>query len=200
MAYGIINTEFPSADLYKTSLRELIDYVKQLKESVDAISEEILAEAEKYTDEQLQGYQEQLEAYKREVNASIVELEGEFDALKVSINASLSIFDNRLVDLQNQLTADINAVNERTDLAIEQNNDYLLSEMSRYLSNILVLNYFTGEYITIQAMFDYLAQLHATDGITVSDLAGREKTVNSLIALNMTMTQLAMNGKNIIPA
>lgn len=200
MAYGTINTEFPSADLYKTSLRELIDYVKQLKESVDAISEEILAEAEKYTDEQLQGYQEQLEAYKREIDASIVELEGEFDALKVSINASLSIFDNRLVDLQNQLTADINAVNERTDLAIEQNNDYLLSEMSRYLSNILVLNYFTGEYITIQEMFDYLAKLHATDGITVSDLAGREKTVNSLIALNMTMTQLAMNGKNIIPA
>ena len=200
MGYATINTEFPSADLYKTSLRELIDYVKQLKEAVDAIGGEILDEAKEYTDEQLRGYQEQLEAYKREIDASIVELNNEFNALKISINASLATFDNRLDGLQNELEADINAVNERTDLAIEQNNEYLLAEMSRYLSNILVLNYFTGQYVTIQEMFDYLAQLHATEGITITDLAGREKTVNTLVALNMTMTQLAMNGKNIIPA
>jgi hypothetical protein len=49
-------------------------------------------------------------------------------------------------------------------------------------------------------MFDYLARLHATDGITVSDLVSRQKDVNTLVALNMTMTQLAMNGANIIPA
>ena len=199
MGYATIDTEFPSADLYKTSLRELIAYVKKLKESVDAIGEEILNEAKEYTDEQLRGYQEQLEAYKREIDGEFSELENKFELLKISINASLATFDNRLVGLQNELEADINAVNERTDLAIEQNNEYLLSEMARYLSNILVLNYFTGEYITIQAMFDYLAKLHATDGIDVADLVSRQKTVDTLVALNMTMTQLAMNGKNIIP-
>lgn len=199
MGYATIDTEFPSADLYKTSLRELIEYVKKLKEAVDSVGEEILNEAKEYTDEQLQGYQEQLEAYKNEIESEFSELENNFELLKISINASLATFDNRLNALSNKLEADINAVNERTDLAIEQNNEYLLSEMSRYLSNILVLNYFTGQYITIQAMFDYLAQLHATDGIDVAELVRRQKTVDVLVALDMTMTQLAMNGKNIIP-
>ena len=50
----------------------------------------------------------------------------------------------------------------------------------------------------VQEMFDYLAQLHATDGITVTELITRQKTVNELIALNFTYEQLAKNGKNII--
>ena len=106
--------------------------------------------------------------------------------------------DLNIADLQNQLAADIAAVNARTDLAIQQNNDYILSEVGKFLSQIKVLNYFTGEYITIQEMFNYLAELHATDGILVNDLVSRQKTVNTLVSLNLTMTQIAMYGNSVI--
>ena len=47
-------------------------------------------------------------------------------------------------------------------------------------------------------MFDYLAQFHLQNAISVDTLVERAKTVNSLIAYNMTMTQLATNGATII--
>lgn len=192
--------EFPHTRNYDSDLRELIAEVKELIKSVNAISEEILKEAKEYTDEQLAGYQEQVEAIKQELESEMSSLNQAFELLKASVNVSIGIINDNIDSLHDELEADIAAVNSRTDLAIEQNNEYILSEVGRFLSQIKVLNYFTGEYITIQEMFDYLAKLHATDGITVAELASREKTVNELIALNMTMTQLAMNGKNIIPA
>lgn len=192
--------EFPHTRNYDSDLRELIAEVKELIKSVNAISEEILKEAKEYTDEQLAGYQEQVDAIKRELESEMSSLNDAFNLLKASVNVSIGIINDNIDSLHDEMVADIAAVNARTDLAIEQNNKYILSEVGKFLSQIKVLNYFTGEYITIQEMFDYLAKLHATDGITVAELASREKTVNELIALNMTMTQLAMNGKNIIPA
>ena len=192
--------EFPHTRNYDSDLRELIAEVRELIKAVNDISEEILKEAKEYTDEQLTGYQEQVEAIKRELESEMSSLNQAFELLKASVNVSIGIINDNIDSLHDEMVADIAAVNARTDLAIEQNNEYILSEVGRFLSQIKVLNYFTGEYITIQEMFDYLAHLHATDGITVAELASREKTVNELIALNMTMTQLAMNGKNIIPA
>jgi ElaB/YqjD/DUF883 family membrane-anchored ribosome-binding protein len=192
--------EFPHTRNYDSDLRELIAEVRELIKSVNDISEEILKEAKEYTDDQLAGYQEQVDAIKRELESEMSSLNDAFNLLKASVNVSIGIINDNIDSLHDEMVADIAAVNARTDLAIEQNNEYILSEVGRFLSQIKVLNYFTGEYITIQEMFDYLAKLHATDGITVAELASREKTVNELIALNMTMTQLAMNGKNIIPA
>lgn len=192
--------EFPHTRNYDSDLRELIAEVRELIKSVNNISEEILKEAKEYTDEQLAGYQEQVEAIKAELESEMTSLNQAFELLKASVNVSIGIINDNIDDLRNDMVANIAAVNARTDLAIEQNNEYILSEVGRFLSQIKVLNYFTGEYVTIQEMFDYLARLHATDGITVAELASREKIVNELIALNMTMTQLAMNGKNIIPA
>lgn len=191
--YPVVNDEIQNLDW-------TLDEVKKFGERLDGIAEGILAEANKYTDEQLANYQTQIEEIRAEFTRLVDEVENDFDNLKIQINQSLLQMELKLIDLQQQLAADINAVNARTDLAIEQNNEYLLSHMAEELSKIKVLNYFTGEYISIQDMFDYLARLHATDAITVTDLVSRQKDVNTLIALNMTMTQLAMNGANIIPA
>jgi len=194
------NIKYPNVNNEIQNLDWTLDEVKEFGKRLDGIAEGILAEANKYTDEQLANYQTQIEEIRAEFTRLVDEVENDFDNLKIQINQSLLQMELKLIDLQQQLAADINAVNARTDLAIQQNNEYLLSHMAEELSKIKVLNYFTGEYISIQDMFDYLARLHATDAITVTDLVSRQKDVNTLIALNMTMTQLAMNGANIIPA
>lgn len=194
------NIKYPNVNNEIQNLDWTLDEVKEFGQRLNTVTEGILAEANKYTDEQLANYQAQIEAIRTEFTNLVDDVEDDFDNLKVQINQSLLQMELKLIDLQQQLAADINAVNARTDLAIEQNNEYLISHMAEELSKIKVLNYFTGEYVSIQDMFDYLATLHATDGITVSDLVSRQKDVNTLIALNMTMTQLAMNGANIIPA
>lgn len=196
---GFMDFEFPNVDYYKHDLRELIALVKELAKEVETVGEGILEQANAYTDEQLAGYQAQIEQLKIDVDAEVLDLQHAFDDLKTAVNISLGIVNDRIDDLHDELEADINAVNQRTDLAIQQNNAYLLEEMQRYLSQIEVLNYFTGEYITVQAMFDFLCTLHAEDGILVNDLVSRQKTVNTLVALNMTMSQLAMYGASVIP-
>lgn len=194
------NIKYPNVNNEILNLDWVINKVKELNKRIDDFGDEILQAANQYTDEQLAGYQQQVEEIRREFTALVTQLDNDFDDLKLQINQSLLIMDRKIDDLQAQLEADIVAVNARTDLAIRQNNDYILSEVGRFLSQIKVLNYFTGDYCTIQEMFDYLATLHAVDGITVTDLVNRQKTVNTLVSLNMTMTQLAMYGNSIIPA
>ncbi|MBO4674722.1 MAG: DUF1640 domain-containing protein [Elusimicrobiaceae bacterium] len=178
----------------------LLNKVKSLENRLDGLVEEAVEKANKYTDEQLANYQAQVDALRIELLGITNQIETDFDNLQIGVNIALNQMELRINDLQNQLAADIAAVNHRTDLAIEQNNEYILSEVGRFLSQIEVLNYFTGEYVTIQDMFNYLCMLHAQDGILVTDLVNRQKTVNTLVGLNLTMTQIAMYGNSVIPA
>ena len=127
--------------------------------------------------------QEAIQLY-NELNQSIIDLAD-------TTAASLEEMDTKIHNLGESLK-------DIMDLKISENNEYIFESIASEIIGIKVLNYFTGEKVTVQEMFDYLAQLHATDGITVTELITRQKTVNALIALKFTYSQLAMNGKNII--
>ena len=189
--YPYVNDEIQNLDW-------TLDEIKKFGEKLDTITEGILAEANKYTDEQLANYQSQVEAIRREFEGLVNDVESDFDNLKVQINQSLLQMELRLAALQQELEADINAVNARTDLAIQQNNEYILSHLEEELGNVKVLNALTGVWVTVQDMFNYLCTLHATDSITYTELASKNNTYTQLANYNMTYTQLAMNGDNII--
>lgn len=178
----------------------LLNRVHELELRLDGLVEEAVKISKEYTDEQLANYQTQVEEIRAEFTGLVNQLGQDFINLRTSVNTSLLQMDLKIKALEDLIAAEVVAINRRTDLAIEQNNEYILSEVGKFLSQIKVLNYFTGEYITVQEMFDYLCSLHATDAIDVADLVSRQKDVDTLVALYMTMTQLAMNGKNIIPA
>ena len=178
----------------------LLNKIKELETKLDGLVEEAVRISKEYTDEQLAGYQTQVEEIRTEFTGLVNQLGQDFINLRTSVNTSLLQMDLKIKALEDLIAAEAAAINHRTDLAIEQNNEYILSEVGKFLSQIKVLNYFTGEYVTVQEMFDYLCSLHATDAIDVADLVSRQKDVDTLVALYMTMTQLAMNGKNIIPA
>lgn len=195
---GFMNLEFPNSDYYKHDLRELIALVKELAERVETVGEGILEQAEAYTDEQLAGYQAQVDELRAELAQTVQDLQTQYVGFTEIVNARIVFISSRVDQLEASLVASIEAVNARTDLAIEQNNEYLLEHMAEELANIKVLNYFTGTLYTVQDMFDYLCMLHVTNGITYTELSNRQKTYNELIAYNMTYTQLAQNGGAII--
>ncbi len=178
----------------------LLNRIKELEAKLDGLVEEAVKLSKEYTDEQLANYQTQVEEIRAEFTGLVNDLGANFIQLRNDVNTSLLQMDLKIKALEDLIAAEVVAINHRTDLAIEQNNEYILSEVGQFLSQIKVLNYFTGEYVTVQEMFDYLCSLHATDAIDVADLVSRQKDVDTLVALYMTMTQLAMNGKNIIPA
>lgn len=71
-------------------------------------------------------------------------------------------------------------------------------QVGKGVVNVRILNYFTGERVTVQEMFDTLAQLHLENPISYTELAAAGITYTALAALNMTYTELAVKGKSFI--
>ena len=173
--------------LYK-KLEEVIAEVNAIdQEAIQQALDDMRAEIAKFEAQIQKQYNALDEKYQKlyeELNTSILDLAD-------TTAASLEELDKKIYNLGESLK-------DIMDLKIEENNEYIFESIASEIIGIKVLNYFTGEKVTVQEMFDYLAQLHAADGITVTELITRQKTVDKLIALKFTYTQLAQNGKNII--
>lgn len=157
--------------------------------------------------------QDAIEQALNDMRSEILKFEGQvqeqYNALDTKFQEQYEELNNSVIDLADSVASSVEELDMKIhnlgeslkdimDLKIEDNNEYIFESIASEIIGIKVLNYFTGEKVTVQEMFDYLAQLHATNGITVTELITRQKTVNELIALNFTYEQLAKNGKNII--
>lgn len=187
----MIIDKYPYTNMHELNLDWIIRKIRELTEYVETIQGNILEQAKAYTDEELAGYQEQLTAYQAQVNNRIARFED-------TVNNMLTIQDSKIRAFDRKIDDAIIGVNARTDTAIEQNNEYIMEQISQGIIDVKVVNYFTGALVTIQEMFDYLAHFHLNDAISYAELAAASKTYNELIAYNMTYTTLANSGKTII--
>lgn len=201
--------EYPYTDMHELNLDWCIAKLKELEKRVDDITEDIAAqvyeEAVKYIDENLAGVIAEFNALKKYVDDSIEDIDLEFTMLNQQFldlagdfDTLVATVDYKINQIRSYIDGQIAGVNLRTDAAIAANNDYILGQMSQFLAQIKVLNFFTGEYVSIQDMFDYLSMLHVNDGIDYADLASRNKTYTELAAYNMTYTDLVLHGNSII--
>ena len=63
----------------------------------------------------------------------------------------------------------------------------------------MVINYITGDTMTVQEMFDYLCTFHLTNPLTYTQLALKAIDYSSLAALNLTYSDIIVNGNILIP-
>lgn len=188
---------YPYTDLHELNLDYILHEMKELKEQLDATLQEAIeqatANAEAYVDSKLGD----IEAGFAELQRNFDQLDGHVDDLDTLVNNFITNVSAEIVALKTYVDDNLEADRLQMVLLIQQNNEYLLNEMESYLSNIKVINYFTGEKVTIQAMFDYLAQLHLNDSIDYDTMAARAKTYTQLAALNITYTNLALHGNTL---
>ena len=195
MAY---NSEYPYTDATRYNSDWALNKIKDLQEQLNNIGDDIYNRSKQYTDERVSAFQNQLDNMRAELTATENRINSGFDSFKSDVLAQLLIFDSRINAFRTEINNDIIGVNARTDEAIKQNNEYLINELSVELSKLKVVNYFTGESISVQEMFDYLANLHVENGITYDELIALEKSVDNLAGLRVTYTQVAINGKLVI--
>lgn len=182
-------------------IETLAQFSKKLNEVVEAINNvttEAVELANEYTDSKVSELRMVVNEAVQSVEKIASDITTENENFIRTVNARLSITDDKVLKLSNELEADIKAVNERTDLAIQQNNEYILDELPKFLSQIKVLNFFTGERISVQDMFDYLSMFHLDNAITVDELIAKNNTYNQLTAYLMTYTDLVLRGGSII--
>lgn len=196
--------KYPYTDFHELNadyiLGQLADITSRLDNIVAEVVAQAIAAAEEYVDVKIADVIDEFNALK----ADFDDVVRDFDALRDEMEDLEGDFadfvdhvDSRIDYFRDYIDAQIRAVNLRTDAAIEANNEYLLDNMETYLADIKVLNYFTGEYVSIQDMFDYLAMLHISDSIDYDTMAARNKTYTQFINMNMTYTNLALHGNTL---
>lgn len=203
------NVKYPTQNGEMINLDWIISEVKRLNQNMDELEARVLAAALKatkeYVDTELVSIREEFAELSDEVSNlriyfddKIAELDSNYNTFIAAVRNELNTMTRRIEQFETTVQNEIIAVNALTDLKIEANNEYILEEVARGIVNVKVLNYFTGELVTVQSMFDTLAQLHLENPISYTELAAAGITYTQLAALNMTYTELAIKGKSFI--
>ena len=194
--------EYPYTDFHELNLDWILSKIHEFQVRLDNISVDLLDQAKAYTDEQitirLAGVESDFEQFTQQVESYLAGLDERFADLVEYVNDKIEEFEIQIPAIYDSIESAYDNANAYTNKAIEDNNTYLLQAITTGIGGIKVINYFTGEPITIQQMFNYLAALHAVGGIDVDTLVTRAKTVNEIIALNAIVTDIVTNGNTII--
>lgn len=192
MAY---NYEYPYTDPNRYNADWLLNKMKELEGRLDGILEEALKLTKEYVDTRLSEYQAQIVQIRKEIQA----VSYRTDELSEEIVRQVMRLEGLISDAERQAESLFIIANNRTDLQIERNNEYIFREIEdNILANITVINYFTGEHTTVQDMFDYLASLHLQNAITYNGLRDKNLTYTELIAKSITYTELVKNGATLL--
>lgn len=189
--------KYPYTDFHELNLDWILQEMKRLNASLDDVLQEAIAQAtanaEAYVDSQIGQLESDFKTLQDNFNA----LNTNVSALTNLVNTFIANYNAELAALKQYVNDSLDAQTLQTQLLISQNNNYLLSVMESYLSEIKVINYFTGEKVTIQDMFNYLAGLHLNDSIDYDTMAARSLTFTYLAGLNLSYTNLAMHGNTL---
>ena len=196
---GIFDNKYPYSDFHELNLDWILETVSNLEKRVDSLKNEFLEQANKYTDEKFAEFKNDLSELEKELNTVVGELQTQYSEITRVINARIQFIQNDIDNLNQKIDAEIIGANEYTNQAIIQNNNYLIEKLSETLSSLLVINFFTGEKVTIQEMFDTLAKLHIQEPLTYTEYAEKNITNTNLSLLNITYTDLVLKGKQLIP-
>lgn len=203
------NIKYPVQNGEMINLDWIINKVKELETNLDDLEARVLAAALKatkeYVDEEMADIRHDFDELSEEVadlrvyfDDKIAELQAQYDTFTRAVDNSINRLVNRINAFEEDMQAAIIGVNALTDLKIEQNNEYILEKVAEGVVGVKVVNYFTGELVTVQEMFNTLAELHLENPISYTELANSNITYAALAALNMSYTELAVKGNSFI--
>lgn len=192
--------KYPYTNFHDLNLDWVLEQLQNFNTRLDNVIGDAVQQAAEYTDQQLAQFKTDFAALKAEIYQAMDELNQQQQLFIQSINAQVSAIEAKVILLENNITAAVETMKAYTDSEIDNNNEYILDQISQQLIGLQVINYFTGEKVTVQEMFDYLALFHAQNAITYDELHARNKDYTTFAGYNITYTQLVTDGKNLIPA
>ena len=186
--------QFPYTNFHDVNLDWMIKEVKRVSEAVDKWSTEVLDAAKAYTDEKIAAEAERSNQANLELKQSVETAIRDFQNV---VNGALTGFQEQLKQQDAEIDANLVAARSYTNAQIAQNNEFLMEEISKGLIDLKVLNLFTGKYVTVQEMFDYLSAFHLTGAISVAQIGNAQRTVTTVVGYKATCTDIVVKGYQI---
>lgn len=186
--------QFPYTNFHDLNLDWVLKEVKRVSEAVDKWSTEVLDAAKAYTDVKVAAEAERSNQANLELKQSVETAIRDFQNV---VNGALTGFQEQLKQQDAEIDANLVAARGYTNAQIAQNNEFLMEEISKGLIDLKVLNLFTGKYVTVQEMFDYLSAFHLTGAISVAQIGNAQRNVTTVVGYKATCTDIVVNGYQI---
>ena len=188
---------YPYSDLHDINLDFVLRRMIELEADLERIKQEAIdaatENAKEYIDSLLGGFLAEFEQLKRDFAA----LNTNVESLNNNFNSFVNYVNNQIALIKDTVDANYLAVNESVNQKITDAKDEIFTNLATELSNVKVINFFTGDLTSIQDMFNYLSMLHVSDSIDYDTMALRAKTYTQLVALNINYTNLAIHGNTL---
>lgn len=202
--------KYPYTDMENLNLDWVIETINKVDTDLSGIREDCERIAREAAQEVADALILQVDQKISDLTGVVNGLVADYTAFKRDVNdemaAYITVIDGKIADMIAQIAGfktyidtKVQASNNLTDIKIAHNNAYIFDVITHELvPQLTVRNYFSGELVSIQDMFNTLAQLHVTDGIDYATLTSRNKTYAEVAALNITYEDLLMHGNSLI--
>ena len=196
---NLFTNKYPYTDLEQLNLSWVIETINK----VDTDLSDIREECEQIARDTAQAVADNLILV---VDQKILALTGIVTALQNAFNGLNHDVDVKLADMQNQINGfktyidtKVQASDNLTDVKIARNNTYIFDVITHELvPQLSVRNFFTGDMVSIQTMFDTLASLHVTDGLSYQELTNKNKSYAEITAYGFSYEDLLLHGNSLI--
>ena len=195
------NHKYPYTNLSEENLDYILNQLDLFRDELDNIETRVYNKVMEMVQPQIDDIRNEVntlsanfENFKREVRQEI----GDFEA---AVNAQIADLERRFTQLINTVNALVNEAKLYSDIQNENLYNKIVDDITSgriVPGESKVINYITGELMTNQQMFDYLCMFHLTNPMTYTQAALKGKTYNEVIALNLTYTDIIVNGNVLI--
>lgn len=196
---NLFTNKYPYTDLEQLNLSWVIETINK----VDTDLSDIREECEQIARDTAQAVADNLILM---VDQKILALTGIVNALQQAFTGLNQEVDTKLANMQAQINGfktyidtKVQASDNLTDVKIARNNTYIFDVITHELvPQLSVRNFFTGDMVSIQTMFDTLASLHVTDGLSYQELTNKNKSYADITAYGFSYEDLLLHGNSLI--
>lgn len=197
----MFNHDYPYSDLTEVNLDYVLKQLKIFREELNNIETRVYNKVMGQVQPQIDDIRNDVNTLSANFENFKTEVRNEIRIFEESVNAQIADLDRRFLQLINTVNALVNDAKLYSDIQNENLYNRIAEDITTgkiVPGQAYVINYITGEKMTPQQMFDYLCMFHLTNPLTYTQAALKGKTYNEVIALNLTYTDIIVNGNVLI--